>query len=209
MCGSATPGNFNPAAIAKVPTSLLVLAISMVKGNDSPGAILLTAAKAIDTPGMVVAVAGGLAAVFLLVRGALSDRRAAYAFFACAVSVVTGAVLGLRVPLYEPDVYPTGKRPSVLLITIDTLRADHVGAYGYKNARTPNLDALAACGVMFRQTVTANVHTGPSHATMLTGLGFDLNQKLAQSVGADDYITKPFSEQELLGTIAKFIQMPK
>ena len=60
-------------------------------------------------------------------------------------------------------------RPSLLLITIDTLRADRVGAYGAANAATPALDALAARGVRFDQTQTPVPLTGPSHATILTG----------------------------------------
>jgi arylsulfatase A-like enzyme/Tfp pilus assembly protein PilF len=64
---------------------------------------------------------------------------------------------------------PPGARPNVLLITIDTLRADRVGCYGYARAFTPMLDGLAARGVRF---VTAIAHvplTAPSHASMLTG----------------------------------------
>jgi arylsulfatase A-like enzyme/Tfp pilus assembly protein PilF len=59
--------------------------------------------------------------------------------------------------------------PSLLLITIDTLRADHVGAYGATTGATPTLDALAARGVRFDQVQTAVPLTGPSHATILTG----------------------------------------
>ena len=57
----------------------------------------------------------------------------------------------------------------VLLITIDTLRADHVGAYGYAKARTPVLDALATGGVVFDRAYAASPVTLPSHATLLTG----------------------------------------
>jgi choline-sulfatase len=60
-------------------------------------------------------------------------------------------------------------RPNLLLITIDTLRADRVGTYGAANAATPALDALAARGVRFDQTQTAVPLTGPAHATILTG----------------------------------------
>lgn len=59
--------------------------------------------------------------------------------------------------------------PNLLLITIDTLRADHVGAYGARISPTPALDALAADGVRFDQVQTAVPLTGPSHATILTG----------------------------------------
>ena len=39
--------------------------------------------------------------------------------------------------------------PNLLLVTLDTTRADHLGAWGYAGARTPNLDRLAACGTRF------------------------------------------------------------
>ncbi|PYQ23731.1 MAG: hypothetical protein DMF79_03185 [Acidobacteria bacterium] len=59
--------------------------------------------------------------------------------------------------------------PNVLLVTIDTLRADHVGAYGYSAAATPVLDELAHRGVRFASVSSAAPLTGPSHATILTG----------------------------------------
>ena len=61
-------------------------------------------------------------------------------------------------------------RPNLLLVTIDTLRADHVGAYGREGAHTPVLDGLAHRGALFRLASSAVPLTGPSHATMLTGL---------------------------------------
>jgi len=57
----------------------------------------------------------------------------------------------------------------VVLITIDTLRADRVGCYGYKPARTPTLDALAQDGVWFRTVVAPAPLTLPSHCSILTG----------------------------------------
>jgi arylsulfatase A-like enzyme/Flp pilus assembly protein TadD len=60
--------------------------------------------------------------------------------------------------------------PNLLLVTIDTLRADHVGVYGAANARTPTLDALAAGGVRFEHAQSPVPLTGPSHATIMTGL---------------------------------------
>jgi choline-sulfatase len=60
-------------------------------------------------------------------------------------------------------------RPNVLLVTIDTLRADHVGCYGYQDASTPALDALAERGVRFETAVAHAPLTGPSHASILTG----------------------------------------
>src|SRR5450755_4424599 len=60
--------------------------------------------------------------------------------------------------------------PDVYLITIDTLRADHVGCYGYKQVETPALDGLAADGVRFAQALTHSPITNTSHTTILTGL---------------------------------------
>ena len=59
--------------------------------------------------------------------------------------------------------------PNVVVITIDTLRADHVGCYGYKDVRTPNIDALAADGIRFERAYTPVPVTLPSHSAMFTG----------------------------------------
>jgi arylsulfatase A-like enzyme/Tfp pilus assembly protein PilF len=58
---------------------------------------------------------------------------------------------------------------NVVLITIDTLRPDHLGCYGYKSIKTPNIDALAADGVRFDRAFTVVPVTLPSHTAMLTG----------------------------------------
>ncbi len=58
---------------------------------------------------------------------------------------------------------------NVVLITIDTLRADHVGCYGYKQIKTPNIDGLAADGVRFESAFAVVPVTLPSHTSMLTG----------------------------------------
>ncbi len=59
--------------------------------------------------------------------------------------------------------------PNVLLVTIDTLRADRVGAYGYRAARTPALDALARTGTRFDRAYAAAPITLVSHASIMTG----------------------------------------
>ena len=58
---------------------------------------------------------------------------------------------------------------NVVLITIDTLRADHLGCYGYKQIKTPNIDGLAADGARFERAFAAVPVTLPSHTSMLTG----------------------------------------
>jgi hypothetical protein len=61
-------------------------------------------------------------------------------------------------------------RPNVLLITLDTVRADRIGAYGYAKAATPALDRLARDGVRFADATSQAPLTGPAHAALLTGV---------------------------------------
>jgi arylsulfatase A-like enzyme len=62
-----------------------------------------------------------------------------------------------------------GNRPNVLLITVDTLRADHVGAYGYRRPTSPRMDALAGRGVVFDQAYTYWPKTRGSFVAIMTG----------------------------------------
>ena len=64
----------------------------------------------------------------------------------------------------------SGNHLNVLLVTLDTSRADHLGAYGDNAALTPALDALAARGTLFEHAYTSCPQTLPAHATLLTGL---------------------------------------
>src|SRR5262245_23190910 len=61
-------------------------------------------------------------------------------------------------------------RPNLVLVTLDTTRADHLGAWGWPQAKTPNLDALARRGTRFVRCDTAAPITLVSHASILTGL---------------------------------------
>jgi arylsulfatase A-like enzyme/cytochrome c-type biogenesis protein CcmH/NrfG len=63
-----------------------------------------------------------------------------------------------------------GRAPDVVLITIDTLRADRLGCYGHAAARTPTLDGVAKRGARFEVAVAHTPLTAPSHASVLTGL---------------------------------------
>src|SRR5207249_2777251 len=80
----------------------------------------------------------------------------------------------LGFPLWsEPEILesrPRGIRPNLLLISVDTLRADHLGSYGCDLPTSPNLDRVAAEGTVFEQTFATYPATGTSHATMFTSL---------------------------------------
>jgi arylsulfatase A-like enzyme len=61
-------------------------------------------------------------------------------------------------------------KPNILLVTIDTLRRDHPGIYGYPRETSPFIDHLAKNGVMFRHVITPIAITAASHASILTSL---------------------------------------
>ena len=99
------------------------------------------------------------------------------------------------------------RRANVLMITLDTTRADRLGCYGYARARTPRLDRLAADGVLFEHCITPTAYTLPSHSTIMTGLyppqhGVRLNgdaalgaanETLAETLSANGYRTAAFA----------------
>ncbi len=64
----------------------------------------------------------------------------------------------------------SSSRPNLVLITLDTVRADHLSAYGYARTTTPNLDRAARQGVLFENAIATSSWTLPSHASMFTGL---------------------------------------
>lgn len=84
-----------------------------------------------------------------------------------SLTAIAGLLLAVAATPSVPAQTPSG--PNILLITIDTLRADRLGSYGYAPARTPHLDALAAAGVRFADATAHAPLTHPSHAAILTG----------------------------------------
>ena len=92
---------------------------------------------------------------------------------------------------------PEKSVPNVVLITIDTLRADHLGCYGYQQIKTPNIDGLAADGAHFTRAFTTVPVTLPSHTAMLTGTYPMLN-------GMHDFSANKLSPQQpTLATVLK------
>jgi arylsulfatase A-like enzyme/Flp pilus assembly protein TadD len=93
---------------------------------------------------------------------------------ALVTAMLAGAALGawlLRGVRHPPLASPgSGAGSNVLLITIDTLRADRVGAYGNASGLTPAMDRLAGSGLRFEAAFTPVPMTLPAHASILTGL---------------------------------------
>ena len=97
----------------------------------------------------------------------------------------------LRLAVSDPVLHDRaayGLKRGVIFISIDTLRRDHVGAYGYAKPTTPNLDALARRGVLAADAVSVSSWTLPSHLSMLTSTlpgthgGTDMKQGFNRSV---------------------------
>ena len=94
------------------------------------------------------------------------------AALALAAAVVVVAATGCRETRPKPAPRPSpssGSNRSVLLVTIDTLRADHLGVYGYSRPTSPRIDALARQGVVFDRAYTYWPKTRGSMAVLLTG----------------------------------------
>jgi arylsulfatase A-like enzyme/Flp pilus assembly protein TadD len=90
--------------------------------------------------------------------------RAAAPVAALAAALAATTAPGCSTPR-SPGVAPR----RVVLITLDTTRADRIGCYGYAGAATPTLDRLASGGVLFANAVAPTPITLPSHATLFTG----------------------------------------
>ena len=109
-----------------------------------------------------------LLVVLLLARRRLIAGVLAWKLWAVALVLVTWFTP--RAPgLSEVVGAPASGAPSLLLVTLDTFRADHVGALGATGAPTPHLDGLAGNGVLFTRAYAQIPVTGPSHMSILSG----------------------------------------
>jgi arylsulfatase A-like enzyme/predicted Zn-dependent protease len=105
-------------------------------------------------------------------RGRARSRPRRRAGFAVIAAVLVGAVALVlwRSPATRARVgLGRGGPSSLLLVSIDTLRADHLGCYGYAAAQTPRLDALASRGLRFEHAATVAPLTLPAHSSLMTG----------------------------------------
>lgn len=89
-------------------------------------------------------------------------------FGVLGVTLALWLVLGCQKKEREPKA--PAPQPNVVLVTIDTLRADRLGCYGFEAARTPHIDGLAREGVRIEHAIATVPITLPSHASILTGL---------------------------------------
>jgi arylsulfatase A-like enzyme/Tfp pilus assembly protein PilF len=95
-------------------------------------------------------------------------KRASLLYLISFVVAIIAAGLYL-ILTWSPKKVIKNSKLNVLLVTLDTTRADRIGCYGYKRAETPNLDQLAADGVRFANAYSQAPLTLPSHCSLMTG----------------------------------------
>ena len=116
------------------------------------------------------------------------------------VVIAVSGILWLSAPV---------ERPNVLLITIDSLRADHLGLYGYDRPTSPNLDEFARSAVVFDQALTQATLSGPSHATMFTSTHVPIHGVINNGVPLeDDRLTLAEALQSAGYETAMFVSHP-
>jgi arylsulfatase A-like enzyme/Tfp pilus assembly protein PilF len=86
------------------------------------------------------------------------------------ISQLCAGVLAFSGQILAANPPPRKPLPNVVLVTIDTVRADHVGCYGARDVATPTLDSLAHDGIVFEDAISQVPLTWPSHAVIMTGM---------------------------------------
>jgi arylsulfatase A-like enzyme/Flp pilus assembly protein TadD len=148
----------------------------------------------------------------------MGHKRSCSGAFLLAASLLFSCDYGEEAGSRQSRDHPRGEGAeaaplNVVLVTIDTMRADALGSYGQMLPSTPNLDRLAADGVRFDQVVTSAPSTLPSHATILTGRqpyvhgarsnsGYVLaheNVTLAEALGSNGYATGAEVAAQVIG----------
>ena len=92
--------------------------------------------------------------------------------------------------------------PNIVLVTVDTLRADHLSCYGYFRPTSPTLDALAAEGLLIERAMATSGTTLPSHLSLLTGLYPHQHGYLSNG----DALKAPFRSSEGRSSVARHLQ---
>ena len=120
-------------------------------------------------------------------------RRPSRGVLALMAAILLATVVGAtrdgrsrEVGVSPVDPAVRGDRPNVLLVVIDTLRADHLACYGYGRPTSPVLDGLAARGVLFEQAYAQSSWTKPSTASLITGRSPTEHQTLSEAARLPD-----------------------
>ena len=199
-----------------------LLSLRLLKDSDSISGIV-----ALVTSIVLLSVIS-LAVERCLARSSPQENRKTLA--PKTVMLVVGLTL-FAFAFFAPDLYALVRgwrhdgarlpkqRPNVMLIVLDTVRADHLSCYGSKTVATPNIDRLAREGLLFLNAFSTAPWTVPSHASMFTGLYTFQHQAtwdntylrdefvtLAERLTDAGYATAGFSENPFVGVGNGFAQ---
>jgi arylsulfatase A-like enzyme len=172
---SATGGGLGrwcyPLAAAWLPASAYLVSQWLADWLRNRGASIQQAAVYVT-----LLIAGLFLVALIAGRWARTPRvfptrsLAGIAVFAIACCLLTAALGPVPQTLSGALPPPAQGRPNIILISLDTVRADHLSVYGYHRNTTPNLKNFARESVVFTHAVSASDMTLPSHASMFTGL---------------------------------------
>jgi len=114
-----------------------------------------------------------------------------YALFTCLISYVPPMLAvknpGADLPFTcDPSGSEPGQRPNILLLVLDTTRADHLSCYGYPKPTTPNIDRIAEEGVLFENAYSAAIWTLAGHASIFTGMTPSKNGANGENIYLDE-----------------------
>jgi arylsulfatase A-like enzyme len=114
-----------------------------------------------------------------------------YALFTCMISYIPPMLAihnpGADLPFTcDPSGSEPGQRPNILLLVLDTARADHLSCYGYPKPTTPNIDRMAREGVLFENAYSAAVWTLAGHASIFTGMTPSKNGANGENIYLDE-----------------------
>ena len=180
LAAALVGGEGFPVAFAGVGTALglafarfrIVRDVFLERLPQGPGPLLVQAGAAVIAVGLAVVVWRALGGAETRGRVLTRPGRAGVGVLLLAV-VWAGASRLVPVAQYPPPparpAAPAGA-PNVVLIVVDTLRADHLSCYGYTGIRTPHIDRLAGDGLRYASTFSQASWTRPSIATILSGL---------------------------------------
>ena len=151
--------------------SLLLLTVGRVNYD------MLNGRSVFIRAGVSIALISGFAAVSILATGIRRKTRAGGllkegAAVACGAMVVLGSAVLMNPNIHaqvESAARQNGSKPNVILVTMDTVRADHLSLYGYNRNTTPNLAQLAQSSTVFTHAMAAGDMTLTSHAAIFTG----------------------------------------
>ncbi len=141
-------------------------------------AVLVAEPRIYRVAWLIVTLGVALRLVPILERHSGDVRRLVY----LTLPVLAGVVAVILFSVFAPETLsarreaarplPATDSPNVLLIVLDTVRADHLSLYGYPRPTTPNLERLARGGIRFNQARATSPWTLPSHASIFTGRWF-------------------------------------